>query len=124
VSGKRCTSCGQFKQAEAFHFRRNGHLASWCKECAIRRSHEGRGRGFWHRQGRRRHAHNRRPVAAPEVQQEDPHIASLRLVNGHCGYSYPRGHIRCWRGEGTCAKPRFLCCPWLAGAWGKGRHRR
>ncbi|MCX5971331.1 MAG: replicative helicase loader/inhibitor [Coprothermobacterota bacterium] len=25
--------------------------------------------------------------------------------------------LRCWRMEGKCAKPRRLCCPWLAKVW-------
>ncbi|MEI6309418.1 MAG: hypothetical protein WCP58_07240, partial [bacterium] len=64
----------------------------------------------------------------------------LRLVDGRCAYAFPRGtvhdcqqrlpgtdfksvpiglrrKVHCWRMAMTCAKPRRLCCPWLAKAW-------
>ena len=35
-TGKRCPHCHCVKPLEAFYVKRNGHLASWCKECEKR----------------------------------------------------------------------------------------
>ncbi|MCX5976227.1 MAG: hypothetical protein NTV33_05225 [Coprothermobacterota bacterium] len=139
VSGKRCPHCLRVKPLEAFYVKRNGHLSSWCKECAITTSHKGRGTGY-RRVGLKRRVKRRRPVLAEEESLPPPPIAPLRLVDGRCAYAYPRGKVRCcqqhlpgtdlksvpigsrgkvrcWRMGETCAKPRRLCCPWLAKAW-------
>ena len=73
---------------------RNGHLSSWCKECAIRHSHKGRGasRRSLLLQRRRRLCH--RPVLPEERYFPPPPIAPLRLVEGRCAYVFPRGKVR------------------------------
>lgn len=115
-TGKHCPHCHRVKPLEAFYVKRNGHLASWCKECAIAGSHRGRGTGY-RRVGLKRRARRRRTVLPDEENLPPPPIAPLRLVDGHCAYAFPRGRVRCWRMEGKCAKPHRLCCPWLAKVW-------
>ncbi|MCX5977090.1 MAG: hypothetical protein NTV33_09765, partial [Coprothermobacterota bacterium] len=139
VSGKRCPHCHRVKPLEAFYVKRNGHLSSWCKECMISTSHKGRGTGY-RRVGLKRRVKRGRPVLAEEERLPSPPIAPLRLVDGRCAYAFPHGKVhccqqrlpgtdfksvpigsrrkvRCWRMAVTCAKPRRLCCPWLAKAW-------
>ena len=116
MSGKRCPHCHKVKLLEAFYVKHNGHLASWCKECMISSSHRGRGTGY-RRVGMKRRAKRSRPVLLDEESLLPPPIALLRLVDGRCAYAYPRGKVRCWRMGENCAKPRRLCCPWLAKAW-------
>ncbi|MBE3088352.1 MAG: hypothetical protein IMZ71_04490 [Chloroflexi bacterium] len=119
VSGKRCPHCRYVKPLEAFYVKRNGHLASWCKECMISSSHRGRGTGY-RRVGLKRRARRSRPVLAEEEHMPPPPIAPLRLVDGRCAYAFPRGKVRCWRMTVTCARTccrKLISCPWLAKAW-------
>ena len=92
MSGKRCPHCRYVKPLEAFYVKRNGHLASWCKECAISCSHRGRGTGY-RRVGLKRRVKRSQPVLAEEEHLPPPPIAPLRLVDGHCAYAYPRGKV-------------------------------